>query len=315
VQPVFEKSENLPVSSALANAMNVRVLVATANSDEVLFLQEVLEDIQTERYWRGWVSVQALMAVSLDDAIALLTDEAVDAVVLDVELCGGRAIDAFRRLQAAAPYTPVILIAGQEDTEVAVRLVREGAQDFLIARSVDAVPLAHALGTAIERQRLLSGARAACMEDPFTGLLNRTAFLALADRDRKLAEKLGCRWMIVMAEPSDFGAWLPAVSRDKENITAERRDLLLIEAAERLRRLAGPTDLLARVGDCRFGLGIFDTAGETLESAWSRIHSTACENRIAIGAAIFDFSHPAPLEALIEQAEMELTPKTMTVRT
>jgi len=185
----------------------------------------------------------------------------------------------------------------------------------MIARSVDAAPLAHALGTAIERQRLLSGARAACMEDPFTGLLNRTAFLALADRDRKLAEKLGCRWMIVMAEPSDFGASLPAVSRDKENITAEGRDLLLIETAERLRRFAGPTDLLARVGDCRFGLGIFDTAAETLELAWSRIHSTARESRIAIGAAIFDFSHPAPLEALIEQAEMDLTPKAMAVRT
>ena len=41
-------------------AMNIRVLVASANSNEVLFLQEVLEEIQTGRYWRGWVGVQAL---------------------------------------------------------------------------------------------------------------------------------------------------------------------------------------------------------------------------------------------------------------
>lgn len=289
--------------------MNVRILIATANSGEVLFLQDVLEDIQARRYWRGWVGVQTLMAMSLEDAVAILTEEAVDAVVLDVELCGQRAIDAFRRLQSAAPHTPVILIAGQEDTEVAVRLVREGAQDFLVAHSVDAVPLAHVLGTAIERQRVLSGARAACMEDSFTGLLNRTAFLALADRDRRLAEKLGCRWMVVVAEPNDLA------SRDTENITAERRDLLLIETAERMRRVTGPTDLLARIGDFRFGLGIFDTPGETLESAWSRIHSTARENCIAIGTAMFDFAHPASLEALIEQAEMDLTPKVMSMRT
>ncbi len=296
--------------------MNVRVLVVTANSDEVLFLQEVLEDIHTGRYWRGWVSVQALMATSLDEAIAFLMDEGVDAVLLDMELCGARAMNTFRRLQAAAPDTPVLLIAGQEDTEVAVRLIREGAQDFLTAHALDAVRLAHALGNAIERQRLLSGARAACMEDPFTGLLNRTAFLALADRDRRLAERLGCRWMVVMAEPNDIATLLPtSLSCDKENITAERRDLLLIETAERIRRFAGPTDLLARVGVFRFGLGIFDAPNETVEAAWSRIHSAGREHHMAIGAAIFDFAHPTPLEILIEQAELDLTPKAMAVRT
>ena len=110
-----------------------------------------------------------------------------------------------RRIQAAAPHVPVILMAAKEDIEVAVRLVREGAQDFLIAPEIDAAPLAHALGTAIERQRLLSAARAATGEDPFTGLPNRKAFLALGERDRRMAEKLGCRWMLVLTEPTNLG--------------------------------------------------------------------------------------------------------------
>ncbi len=294
--------------------MNVRVLVATASSDEILFLQEVLEDIQTGRYWRGWVSIHVLMAMSLDDAVAVLTNEAVDAVVFDLELCGGRALDGFHQLQTAAPHTPVILIADEENTEAAVRLLREGAQDFLIARSLDAGPLAHALGTAIERHRLIASANAARMADPFTGLMNRTAFLAFADRDRKLAERIGCHWMVMMAEPHNM-AGLAQVSLDKEKLTSESRDLLLIETAEQMRRFAGPTDLVARVGDFRFGLGIFDTPAETVEAAWSRIHASGRDNRIAIGAAIFDFTHPASLEALIEQAEMDLTPKAMAVRT
>ena len=287
--------------------MNARILIATSTSDEILFLQAVLDDIQSGRYWRGWVNIQTLHAMSLDDAIGILADEPVDAVVLDLALCGVRAIDAFRRLQAAAPRVPVVLIARPEDTEVAVRLMREGAQDFLISHLVDAAPLAHALGNAIERHRLLSGARAARMEDPLTGLLNRTAFLALADRDRRLAERFGCRWMVVFAEPRDGG---PPMQE-----TPERQDLLLIETAEWMRRLAGPTDVVARVGDFRFGLGVFDTAGETVEAAWSRLHTAARENRIAIGAAIFDAAHPAPLEMLMEQAELDLTPQAMAVRT
>lgn len=295
--------------------MNVRVLVATASSDEILFLQEVLEDIQTGRYWRGWVSIQVLMSMSLTDAITVLANESVDAVVFDLELCGGRALDAFHRLQAAAPNTPVILIADQENTDAAVRLLREGAQDFLIARSLDASPLAHALGTAIERQRLIVSANAARMADAFTGLLNRTAFLAFADRDRKLAERIGCRWMVMLAEPNDLDCLPRNILAGREGLAAEGYDLRLIETAEHVRRFAGPTDLVARVGAFRFGLGIFDTPHETVEAAWSRIYATAQENQIALGAAIFDFTHPASLETLIEQAEMDLTPKAMAVRT
>jgi GGDEF domain-containing protein len=145
------------------------------------------------------------------------------------------------------------------------------------------------------------------MEDPLTGLLNRTAFLALADRDRRLAEKFGCRWMVVMAEPRESGR----TTREP----LDRQDLLLIETAEWLRRLAGPTDVVARVGDFRFGLGVFDAAGESVEAAWSRIHTSARESRIAIGAAIFDAGRPLPLEMLMKQAELDLTPKAMAVRT
>ena len=44
-------------------------------------------------------------------------------------------------------------------------------------------------------------------------------------------------------------------------------------------------------------------------------YTAARENQIAIGAAIFDFAHPSPLEILIEQAEVDLTPKALAMRT
>lgn len=293
--------------------MNVRVLIATSSSDEILFLQEVLEEVEYGRRWRGWTGIQPLEAASLDDAIAILSGKPVDAVLLDLSLCGERPIDAFRRLQASAPRTPVILIVGPEEIEVAVRLLREGAQDFLIAHEVDAIPLAHALGNAMERHRLLSAARAGSREDALTGVLNGTAFLALADRDRRLAEKLGCRWMVMLAEPREDGSPIPVSIQHQA--AEQRRDLLLIQTADALRLLAGPTDLLARIGDLRFGLGIFDSPTESVEAAWSRIHSAAREDRISIGAAIFDARHPASLELLIEQAAQDLAPKAMAVRT
>jgi len=287
--------------------MSVKILIATESSEEILFLQEVIDEIQNGRHWRGWVDIQTIHTMSIDFAIETLTEEHADAIVLNLGLCGDRAIDEFRRLQAVAPQTPIVLITQAEDTDAAVRLIREGAQDFLLAQEVDAVPLARALGNAIERHRLLAGESAARMEDALTGLLNRTAFLGLAEHDRKLAEKFCCRWMLVMAEPR------ASTMRGQES--GESQDLLLIDTAEWMRRVAGPTDVAARVGEIRFGLTLFDSAGESLEAAWSRIHTAARENQIAIGAAIFDFAHPAPLEILMEQAALDLTPKAVAMRT
>ena len=296
--------------------MRVRVLVVTSNSEEILFLQEVLEDIESRRLWRGWASIQPLQATTVDDAMGILTDAPEDAVLLDLRLCRERASDVFRRLEAAAPRTPVILLAQPEETEVAIRLLREGAQDFLIACEVDPGPLAHALGNAIERHRLLSAARAGCRDDALTGLLNERAFLTLAGRDRRLAEKLGCRWMLVVAEPIDGGtSGIPALPPSTREADEQRRDLLLVRAAEDLRSLAGPTDLLARIGEGRFGLGVFDSSTESVEAAWSRLQSSARERRIATGAAIFDARRPVPLETLLEQADLDLAPKAMAMRT
>jgi PleD family two-component response regulator len=286
--------------------MNVRILLATPNSEELLFLGEVLEDIQTDRHWHGWVRIEPLHAMSMEDAVSLLIEEPVDAVVLDLMLCGDRAADGFRRLQATAPHVPVVLLARPQDREIAVHLMREGAQDFLLSPQVDAAPLAHALGNAMERHRLLSGARAARTTDPLTGLLNRSAFFSLAERDRRLAEKLGCRLMVVVAEPRDNQ---PAACG-----TTQGRDLLLISTAEWLHRLAGPTDVVARLGETRFAMSVFDSAAESLEAAWSRIHTSAQESGTAIGASIFDCAHPSPLEMLIERAERDLAPKAMAVR-
>src|SRR6202044_1994536 len=90
------------------------------------------------------------------------------------------------------------------DEALAVKLMREGAEDFLLKKSIDCAPLAHALRNAVLRHRLLTAARAAALTDSLTGLCNRAGFLLLAARDRKLAERLQRRWMLLTAEPRNL---------------------------------------------------------------------------------------------------------------
>jgi DNA-binding NtrC family response regulator len=112
--------------------MNLRVLLVESEMEDALFLQDVLAEIEAGRYWHNWVHIEATHAVTWGEAARVLSRESSDVVLLDLDLADCQGIDTFRRAQAQAQQIPVILLVGAEDTALAVRLVREGAQDFLI---------------------------------------------------------------------------------------------------------------------------------------------------------------------------------------
>lgn len=296
----------------------MRVLLIESEPEDVLFLRDVLMEIGEGGYWNNWVNIEILHAGSWDEASAILSNEPVNIVLLDLDLpdshgrgCQGRdsqQFDTFRRAQLAAPDVPMILLVGSTEESLGLRLVRDGAQDFLVKKQVDCGPLAHAMRNAIERHHTLTALRAASTYDSLTGLLNRGGFLTSADRDRKLAERLGRRLMVLVAEPKNLGEIVTAYGE-------QRRDLTLVEAADHLRSLAGPADVLARIESTRFGITIFDTEVESVEVAWARIHAALLQHRIQVGAAIFSADHPATLDALLDQATADLAPNALAMRT
>jgi PleD family two-component response regulator len=285
--------------------VTLRVLLAESATEDTLFLRDVLTDLDGARCWSDWVHVESLYGASWEETAGILATDAVDILLLDPDLSDCRGAETFRRAQAAAPDVPVILLVEPSSMSLAERMVRDGAQDFLLKKEVDCAPLARAMRNALERHRLLAATRATSMTDQLTGLLTRSAFLMLADRDRLLAERFGRRLMILVAEPLEADAPAGAI-RAPDN---QRRDLALVEAAAHLRSLAGPAALSARIGPFRFGLVVFDTEVESVEEIWARLHAATTEARIAFGAAVFDPQRPVPLDTLLEQAALDLCPR------
>ncbi|HKV11256.1 MAG TPA: EAL domain-containing protein [Thermoanaerobaculia bacterium] len=79
----------------------------------------------------------------------------VDVVLLDVSLPDTRpgSLDSLMRISREAPDLPVILLTGHDDEELAVKAVREGAQDYLVKKAVDSGLLNRAIRYALERKR------------------------------------------------------------------------------------------------------------------------------------------------------------------
>ena len=281
--------------------MTLRVLLAESDTENVLFLRDVLEEMEGSEYWSGWLHLDIFDAPTWSFAESILAAEAIDVILLSLDLEDVQGTEAFRRTQAAAPQVPVVLLIEDSDLETAEHLIRSGAQDFLIRKHVDCEPLAHALRNAVERHRLLSAARAAAMTDPLTGLLNRTAFHLFADRDRRLAERNVNRMAVLVVEPRT----LPELSN---TFGEQQRDLALVEAADHLRSLAGQMDMVARIDASRFAVSLVETCVDSLEAACSRFCDSVQARELNIGAAIFRPDRPQTLEVLLEQAERHLRP-------
>lgn len=276
----------------------MRLLLVESDPEDILFLRDAVMEIGEGDYGRDWVDVEILHANCWSEASAIVAQEHVDVVLLDLELPDSRGVETFRHAQQAAPAIPLVLLIERFDQSLGVQLVREGAQDFLVKRDLDCAQLAHAMRNAMERQRLLSAARAFSTRDPFTGFLNRAGFLMFADRDRKLAAKLGCRLMVIVAEVGD--------TFDEQGM-----DLALVEAAEYLRGVAGPVDLLARISPARFAMTILESEAEPLEKAWVKIHSALIPYRIRVGASLFSPEDHVTMDALLEQAVEDLSPNAL----
>ena len=101
----------------------------------------------------------------LDVAMERVRRETFDVILSDLKLPDSQGLATVRSLQRAAPYCPIVIVAGTVDDDMAVSVLREGADDYLIKGEVSGGALARAVRHAIERRQTLVRAEAALEEE------------------------------------------------------------------------------------------------------------------------------------------------------
>ena len=87
---------------------------------------------------------------NLASGLSRLSDGDIDVVLLDLSLPDAKGIDTVSRLRAAAPGTPVLVLTGTDDNDLAVKTIAFGAQDYLIKGQMDLGLLCRCINYAIE---------------------------------------------------------------------------------------------------------------------------------------------------------------------
>ena len=92
-------------------------------------------------------------ASRLADALEHLAVGEIDIVLLDLSLPDSEGLDTFQRVRNAAPKVPVVVFTGNDDEQLALDTMAQGAQDYLVKGMVDGRLLARSIRYSIYRIR------------------------------------------------------------------------------------------------------------------------------------------------------------------
>lgn len=129
------------------NPSEIRVLLIEDDAGDTLLVHEMLAESETPVFIITHVD-------RLANALQRLESESFGVILLDLSLPDGQGLPLVTAVRGAAPATPIVVMSGQRDDAIAVKVVQAGVQDYCVKGHVDGFLLNRALRYAIERKRI-----------------------------------------------------------------------------------------------------------------------------------------------------------------
>ena len=123
----------------------IRILLLEDNAGDAYLVKEQLRDVDNFIYCID-------DAQYLKQAIALLSENTYDAILLDLTLPDSRGIETFQAIAHQAEDTAIVIISAVSEEALAIQAVKQGAQDYLAKGKIQPNTLSQTIKYAIERK-------------------------------------------------------------------------------------------------------------------------------------------------------------------
>lgn len=127
------------------NYLKTRILIVEDNLQDFIIFKELLSHIRD-------FFIQIEHADSLENALSKLETSAYDIVFLDLFLPDSYGQDTFSAVQKVTA-SPVVILSGLSDKKIALDIVKQGAQDYIVKGEFDSNLLEKAIVYSIERKK------------------------------------------------------------------------------------------------------------------------------------------------------------------
>lgn len=244
----------------------------------------------------------------LELAAERLASEAADVLLLDLGDKQGQGRARVQAARAAAPDTPMVILAESEDELLAIEALRLGVQDFLGKERLERAALVRALLYSIERHRLQKNLHNLSLLDDLTGLYNRRGFLALAEQHLRIIQRKGAA-LLIYVDLDD----LKVINDTHGHLEGNRA---LIVTANLLRACFRQSDILARLGGDEFCILMTDAGQDSAAQVRKRLQyredfinalsSWHFRLSLSVGIADVPVVHQPPLDQLLRIADTQM---------
>jgi len=179
------------VDSTLQKPVNI--LLVEDNPEDAKQIQDLLKQSPS-------ISFNVNQVDRLSKALNYLRKTAFDAIILDLSLPESFGLDTFLQIYNHAPDMAIIVIADEDIKSLAIEVIREGAQDYLIKKDLSVDHIVYSLLYAVERNRMRILLQQISFQDELTGLLNRRGFLSIAQQQFRIAQRENWGLLLVFAD-------------------------------------------------------------------------------------------------------------------
>lgn len=126
-----------------------RILLIEDNPGDAVLIEELLKDVSTLSYNYHLTHVERV-----SDAIKVLAENNdIDVILSDITLPDSRGVETLDLLTEATSELPILFMTGTNDEALAIKALKQGAQDYLLKGQATGEVLSRSLQYAIERKK------------------------------------------------------------------------------------------------------------------------------------------------------------------
>jgi diguanylate cyclase (GGDEF)-like protein len=182
---------------------------------------------------------------TIKEGLDVLGKQECDLVFLDLSLPDGYGLSLVKIVNSAVPDKPVIILSGNEDTELMLKAIEYGAQEYLAKDQLNSSAVLRAIRYAIDRKRMEAHLTHLSNHDALTGLANRILCKDRLEHALARARRQNTAVALLFVDLDHFKSI-------NDTFGHEMGDRVLKQAAARLLNCAREDDTVARLGGDEF---------------------------------------------------------------
>lgn len=125
---------------------SLKILLVEDNPGDVYLLKNFLQS--------SGIPFSVSHSLTLKDAIQNSLTNNYDIILLDLGLPDSLGLDTLKRMVASGVKIPIVVMTGLDDEEIALKAVKEGAQDYLVKNNITTETIVRSVRYSIERKNI-----------------------------------------------------------------------------------------------------------------------------------------------------------------